>query len=95
MMKTMIVVNSTSRRVGQTTLETSARTCWINWIGLVRAIWMPLGLIKGQIRAVAGNFKRCNRQYGKGMENVWVLYIRTPIWLSAAAAAITTFATPL
>lgn len=35
MMKTMIVVSMTSRRVGQTTLATSLRTCWMNWVGLV------------------------------------------------------------
>ena len=28
--RTMIVVSVTSRRVGQTTFATSARTCWIN-----------------------------------------------------------------
>ena len=30
MMNTMTVVNSTSRRVGQTIFDTSARTCWMN-----------------------------------------------------------------
>ena len=41
-MKTMIVVSNTSRRVGQTTLETSERTCWINWIGFVIAMLAPV-----------------------------------------------------
>ena len=34
-MKTMTVVSKTSRRVGQTTLETSVRTCWRNWTGFI------------------------------------------------------------
>src|SRR5690606_24975349 len=36
--KTMSVVITTSRRVGQITLAISARVCWTNWSGLVRAI---------------------------------------------------------
>ena len=35
MISTMTVVNSTSRRVGQVILATSARVCWMNWSGLV------------------------------------------------------------
>ena len=37
MTNTIIVVRNTSRRVGQTTFETSERTCWINWAGFVTA----------------------------------------------------------
>lgn len=39
--KTMTVVKSTSRRVGQTTLDTSERTCWINCNGLLIAMERP------------------------------------------------------
>ncbi len=42
--ETMTVVKSTSRRVGQTTLETSARTCWMNVSGLVLAMICLLSL---------------------------------------------------
>src|SRR6056297_1033119 len=42
MMKTMTEVIPTSRRLGQTTFETSERTCWTNWSGLVLAMVLPL-----------------------------------------------------
>src|SRR5262249_60307834 len=38
MASTMAVVTTVSRRVGQVTLATSVRTCWINSKGLVLAI---------------------------------------------------------
>src|ERR1051325_8693763 len=38
MASTMIVVMTVSRRVGQVTLATSVRTCWINSKGFVLAI---------------------------------------------------------
>ena len=38
MIITITVVSPVSRRVGQTTLAVSARTCWMNCRGLVRAI---------------------------------------------------------
>ena len=42
-MNTMIVVKTTSRLVGQTTLATSARTCCKNWTGFVVAmVWVPV-----------------------------------------------------
>ena len=43
--KTMTVVKSTSRRVGQTTLDTSERTCWINCNGLLIAMDRPFKLV--------------------------------------------------
>ena len=59
--KTITVVSTTSRRVGQTTFETSERTCWINWSGLVVAMVLssflslkladtpPLGKFQGSV----------------------------------------------
>ena len=38
MIITMMVVRMVSRRVGQTIFAVSARTCWMNCRGLVRAI---------------------------------------------------------
>ena len=58
MMKTMIEVSVTSRRVGQTTLDTSVRTCWMNCKGLVRAMDDLPDLIWGQIRVSGAHFKR-------------------------------------
>ena len=43
--KTMTVVKSTSRRVGQTTLDTSERTCWINCNGLLIAMDRPFKVV--------------------------------------------------
>ena len=43
--KTITVVKSTSRRVGQTTLDTSERTCWINCNGLLIAMDRPFKVV--------------------------------------------------
>ena len=42
MIMTMTVVSMVSRRVGQTTLAVSARTCWMNCRGFVRAMGRSL-----------------------------------------------------
>ena len=55
MINTMIVVKTTSRRVGQTTLATSARTCCRNWIGFIVAMVV---LPKGSVEVPDGTVTR-------------------------------------
>ena len=55
--KTMPVVSNTSRRVGQVTLETSERTCWINWKGFVVAICILSVNYSAHLSLWAADFK--------------------------------------
>ena len=53
----MPVVNKTSRRVGHVTLETSERTCWINWNGFVVAICVLSVNCTAHLTLLADDFK--------------------------------------